>query len=161
MSNPRPGASATPAARARRLFEAGIVAYRGSRLHALWHADGSLCRFIPSCSEYAVRAVALHGPLVGSVCALWRLLRCNPWVPSGALDYPRLPPGREPPDALRLEGRLLIAAPDRAHLRLYPDPLGADFHVFTRESVLYAASRGDRIEVYLTDAGPACPRGAS
>ena len=41
------------------------------------------CRFYPSCSEYAARAVAAHGPWRGTWLGLRRLLRCNPWHPGG------------------------------------------------------------------------------
>ena len=41
------------------------------------------CRYYPSCSHYAVEAVALHGPWRGSGLALRRLLRCHPWGGSG------------------------------------------------------------------------------
>lgn len=44
------------------------------------------CRYQPTCSEYAVRAIAMHGPLRGSALALWRLLRCNPFT-RGGLDH--------------------------------------------------------------------------
>jgi putative membrane protein insertion efficiency factor len=36
------------------------------------------CRFVPSCSEYAVGAVRARGALGGSWLALRRLLRCHP-----------------------------------------------------------------------------------
>jgi putative membrane protein insertion efficiency factor len=41
------------------------------------------CRFEPSCSEYARQAVILHGPLRGSLLALWRVLRCQPLCRGG------------------------------------------------------------------------------
>jgi len=41
------------------------------------------CRFYPSCSEYAVRAIAHRGLLCGALLAIWRLLRCNPFSPGG------------------------------------------------------------------------------
>jgi len=41
------------------------------------------CRFSPTCSEYAFRAVRHRGLLVGSALALWRVLRCNPFSPGG------------------------------------------------------------------------------
>jgi putative membrane protein insertion efficiency factor len=41
------------------------------------------CRFVPSCSEYAAEALARHGIFYGSVLALWRLLRCNPFARGG------------------------------------------------------------------------------
>jgi putative membrane protein insertion efficiency factor len=41
------------------------------------------CRYVPTCSEYAVEAVARHGLLRGAVLGLWRLLRCNPFSRGG------------------------------------------------------------------------------
>jgi putative membrane protein insertion efficiency factor len=41
------------------------------------------CRYYPSCSEYAVRAIERYGILRGLVLAGWRLLRCNPWSAGG------------------------------------------------------------------------------
>lgn len=41
------------------------------------------CRFLPTCSEYAIEAIAVHGPLRGSWLALRRLGRCHPWGGSG------------------------------------------------------------------------------
>ena len=37
-----------------------------------------VCRFYPSCSEYARQAVFLHGVLRGGGLSLKRLLRCHP-----------------------------------------------------------------------------------
>ncbi len=41
------------------------------------------CRFIPTCSEYAVEAIRRHGALCGGVLAVWRVLRCNPLGKTG------------------------------------------------------------------------------
>ena len=41
------------------------------------------CRFTPTCSEYAMEAVAVYGPIRGSWMAGLRLLRCNPFCPGG------------------------------------------------------------------------------
>jgi putative membrane protein insertion efficiency factor len=43
------------------------------------------CRYTPSCSAYALEALALHGPLKGSYLALRRILRCHPvgWLGGG------------------------------------------------------------------------------
>jgi putative membrane protein insertion efficiency factor len=41
------------------------------------------CKYEPTCSRYAVRAVAEYGILRGLVLATWRLLRCNPWSHGG------------------------------------------------------------------------------
>ncbi|HJQ71021.1 MAG TPA: membrane protein insertion efficiency factor YidD [Blastocatellia bacterium] len=41
------------------------------------------CRFTPTCSEYAMEAIAKHGALRGSYMGLRRLLRCHPFHPGG------------------------------------------------------------------------------
>jgi len=41
------------------------------------------CKYLPTCSEYAVHAVRDYGVLRGFVLAGWRLLRCNPWSHGG------------------------------------------------------------------------------
>jgi putative membrane protein insertion efficiency factor len=54
---------------------------------------GPNCRFIPSCSDYALDALAAHGALRGSGLAARRVLRCNPWCEGGHDPVP------EPPSA--------------------------------------------------------------
>ncbi len=46
---------------------------------------GAACRFDPTCSEYAERAVRRHGILRGTWLALRRLARCHPFH-AGGLD---------------------------------------------------------------------------
>lgn len=41
------------------------------------------CRYEPTCSRYAVQALAEYGILRGLALAAWRLLRCNPWSHGG------------------------------------------------------------------------------
>jgi putative membrane protein insertion efficiency factor len=41
------------------------------------------CRYVPSCSEYAMEAIELHGALRGGMKAAWRLLRCHPFARGG------------------------------------------------------------------------------
>jgi len=41
------------------------------------------CRFHPTCSDYARDALAGHGFVRGTVFALWRVMRCNPWNRGG------------------------------------------------------------------------------
>ena len=41
------------------------------------------CRFVPTCSEYAMEAVERHGALRGSLLAIARLLRCHPFARAG------------------------------------------------------------------------------
>ncbi len=41
------------------------------------------CRYVPTCSEYAMEAVERFGAIRGSWMALMRLLRCHPFVKGG------------------------------------------------------------------------------
>ncbi|MHB1505934.1 MAG: membrane protein insertion efficiency factor YidD [Sulfobacillus sp.] len=43
------------------------------------------CRFVPSCSQYALEAISRHGAVRGGVLALGRLSRCHP-LHSGGYD---------------------------------------------------------------------------
>jgi hypothetical protein len=67
---------------------AGYKRWISPALHSL--SPGG-CKYLPTCSEYAVQAIAIHGPLRGVLLATWRLLRCNPFA-RGGLDL--VPPAR-------------------------------------------------------------------
>lgn len=41
------------------------------------------CRYVPSCSEYAAEAIDRYGVARGSLMAIWRVLRCNPFSGGG------------------------------------------------------------------------------
>lgn len=41
------------------------------------------CRFYPTCSQYAVEALEIHGFFKGGLLAVWRILRCNPFCRGG------------------------------------------------------------------------------
>jgi putative membrane protein insertion efficiency factor len=41
------------------------------------------CRYVPTCSEYAMEAVERYGALRGGLMALGRLLRCHPFAHGG------------------------------------------------------------------------------
>jgi len=43
----------------------------------------TVCRFEPSCSEYAIAAVRKYGPFRGAWRGVRRIARCNPWHPGG------------------------------------------------------------------------------
>ena len=43
----------------------------------------SACRYVPTCSEYAMEAVERYGALRGGWMALTRILRCHPFAHSG------------------------------------------------------------------------------
>jgi hypothetical protein len=65
----------------------GVRAYQVS----LGQLLGGHCRYLPSCSQYAIEALRLHGPVRGAALATWRILRCHPWAGSG---YDPVPPPR-------------------------------------------------------------------
>ncbi|WP_433530582.1 membrane protein insertion efficiency factor YidD [Micromonospora sp. CA-263727] len=56
-----------------------IIAYRRWISPAL----PARCRFYPSCSAYAVEAIARHGALRGTGLTVRRLSRCHPFHPGG------------------------------------------------------------------------------
>ena len=39
------------------------------------------CRFVPTCSAYAIQAIERFGAIRGTLLAIWRILRCNPFHP--------------------------------------------------------------------------------
>jgi uncharacterized protein len=47
------------------------------------------CRHVPTCSEYAIEAVKVHGIFKGWWLATKRILRCHPW---GTHGYDPVPP---------------------------------------------------------------------
>jgi putative membrane protein insertion efficiency factor len=49
---------------------------------------GPRCRFYPSCSNYALEALSVHGLFKGIRLMLTRILRCHPWHPGGLDPVP-------------------------------------------------------------------------
>ena len=56
-----------------------IALLRGYKKYISPHL-GHHCRFIPTCSEYAMQALAVHGLVKGLILTVWRLLRCQPFA---------------------------------------------------------------------------------
>ena len=42
-----------------------------------------MCRYYPTCSQYALEAIEKYGALKGGLMAAWRILRCNPFSKGG------------------------------------------------------------------------------
>ncbi len=50
---------------------------------------GTHCRHTPSCSQYAIEAIAEWGPIKGIWLGLKRIARCHPWGTSGYDPVPK------------------------------------------------------------------------
>lgn len=81
----------SPAARLVRRLLRGYQLVRAGR--------PSPCRYVPSCSDYAIEAVEAHGAARGGWLAVRRVGRCHPWggagfdpVPGRDHDRPTAPP---------------------------------------------------------------------
>lgn len=55
-----------------------IKLYQTTPLHC-----HTLCRFTPTCSEYAVNSIEIYGLIKGSYMSIKRILRCNPFGKTG------------------------------------------------------------------------------
>ena len=44
------------------------------------------CRFVPTCSQYALEAIEKYGPLRGGYLAVRRILRCHPFYKGDPYD---------------------------------------------------------------------------
>jgi len=49
---------------------------------------GSNCRFSPTCSNYAIEAIRVYGPLKGSLLAMKRISKCHPFNKGGVDEVP-------------------------------------------------------------------------
>ena len=66
----------------KRLFLALIRFYR----RCISPLSPPKCRFVPTCSQYALDAVEKYGPWKGGWLALKRILRCNPFYKGSNYD---------------------------------------------------------------------------
>jgi len=59
------------------------------RIPGKWH---NTCRYIPTCSNYMIEAIEVHGCIKGLYLGLKRILRCNPW---GGHGYDPVPENKK------------------------------------------------------------------
>lgn len=80
--SPRPAPPPGPAAR----MAMGLV-----RLYQVTLSPwlGTTCRYVPTCSAYAIESIRRFGALRGGWLALRRIGRCHPWAAAGADPVPR------------------------------------------------------------------------
>ncbi|TRW48747.1 membrane protein insertion efficiency factor YidD [Aliidiomarina halalkaliphila] len=62
---------------------------------------GPRCRFLPTCSEYAMVALKRHGPFKGSLLAIRRISKCHPGHPGGFDPVPENKSNAETPRTQR------------------------------------------------------------
>lgn len=74
-----------------RILLAVLAVYRRWLSPALHSLSPGGCKFLPTCSEYAMMAIARHGPWRGSALTAWRLLRCHPFARGGLDQVPPAP----------------------------------------------------------------------
>jgi putative membrane protein insertion efficiency factor len=74
----------------KRVLQFGLRQYKRWISPMLPHS----CRFVPTCSEYAMEAVERHGAVRGSWLAMKRLMRCHPFAGSGYDPVPVEPVGQ-------------------------------------------------------------------
>ena len=65
-----------------------LIAFVRAYQAVLSPAMGGACRFEPTCSNYMIEALEVHGAAKGTLLGLWRILRCHPF---GAHGYDPVP----------------------------------------------------------------------
>ncbi|EQM95339.1 hypothetical protein OFAG_02357 [Oxalobacter formigenes HOxBLS] len=80
-----------------------IVLIRGYQL-CISPYLGQNCRFYPSCSQYALEAISVHGCLKGCFLTLIRLCKCHPFHPGGLDPVPEKKSGCGCSEPLKNDG---------------------------------------------------------
>ena len=72
-----------------KIMTALLVALVKSYQLALSPFFGQQCRFTPTCSQYAIEALQLHGSIKGLMLTVKRISRCHPWHTGGDDPVPK------------------------------------------------------------------------
>ncbi|MFP8965716.1 membrane protein insertion efficiency factor YidD [Pokkaliibacter sp. CJK22405] len=78
---------------------------------------GNNCRYMPTCSEYAIEAFQYHGFLKGGYLTLRRLLRCHPFARSHGWDPVPGTPDAEPREGLTSGDSMALNRAQTSHQR--------------------------------------------
>ncbi len=81
-----------PERRPEAMLRRALVAVLSAPVHLYRYAISPMmpprCRFLPTCSEYALESLRRHGPLSGGWLAAARVCRCHPFNPGGIDPVP-------------------------------------------------------------------------
>ncbi len=88
VSIARPSVGASVLARPSVAVRAAILLLQVFRFARLALFPVQTCRFAPTCTEYAMEALRVHGILKGSGLAAKRVVRCHPFHPGGIDPVP-------------------------------------------------------------------------
>ena len=87
LSEPTPSPAHRDSAGITVLPRAALIAFVRAYQAVLSPYLGGQCRFLPSCSNYAIMSLEKDGALAGTLKTVWRLARCHPFS-KGGVDYP-------------------------------------------------------------------------
>ena len=133
----------------RRLLISKLInIYRLSKLHHWWHEDGYPCRFIPSCSEYAIRVITERGFIYGIFRTIWRLARCNSWNNEFYVDFPPIA-YRNPSQFNEIIGFRLERCEQPAFWRMYIKRDLSKFIEFLKEDTIGAKKLSSDLIIVL------------
>lgn len=61
----------------------GMIKFYKNVKNTFFKNHKGICKFTPSCSEYSYQAIEKYGAFKGTMLAIWRILRCNPFSKGG------------------------------------------------------------------------------
>ena len=71
------------------LIETTLLPVKFYRRYISPRLGGGKCKYLPTCSAYALEALREWGIVCGTALAIWRILRCNPFSKGGYDPVPK------------------------------------------------------------------------